>query len=156
MKSISIEDTLAVSAKQISKEIIMNTKKFLLATLLLVTALILGACGDKETTAENSPFVGTWNCTVLVEDGNEIKLSDVDQPLPEGRDNYIFLELNSDGTGVLDILGETPTALEWTENEGVIDLTVAGTEEDAVKGSIEDEILLLDNQKGQQLYFEKE
>ena len=37
----------------------MNTKKFLLATLLLVTALILGACGDKETTAENSPFVGT-------------------------------------------------------------------------------------------------
>ncbi len=124
--------------------------KAILASLVL--CLALAACGGgggsaAEPVDYKADFVGTWEISKMVQDGEETSTEDLDLMKQYGLN--VYLELNEDGTSSLELFGEPM--------EGTWEATAAGNGTITIDGQsvsmVLDGNLLTLEQEGSTLSF---
>ncbi len=82
-------------------------KKLVSLILAAVLVLSLCACGGSK----DNPAVGVYKATSMVEDGTDL----IQMMKGLGQEFDVYLVLNADGTGRMEMEGEDPTDLKWDD-----------------------------------------
>ena len=110
-------------------------KRVFCSVLVLLTALLLCACGGTSETAQTdtSPYAGTWTVTAASSGDEEMA---VEKVYPDGMSIELW------GNGVCQItVGELSDPATWSATDGAI--TISDGETD-VLGTIDETAMVLD------------
>ncbi len=132
----------------------------------LASFAALAGCSQSSESTVNSDFAGTWGFYSVDSDGSVVTVDDIQDVLDSGygdslgisdASEFAYLDLNSDGTAELIMLGESlfdSTTVTWEAGEDSVTLSAEGetvvlaydSSDDTLTYSDDDQILTFQKQ----------